>query len=283
MSCFKTFSNEIRFLWVALQIDTICEEKTDKAIRNALKDLPRDLSETFRRILQKSGQTGAAWYQDKVLKYVAAACRPLTTEELREALSVVQGNTIWNASRLINDIQATLACCGSLIIIDEEEFTVRFAHHSIKQFLISHNRDFTKYQFTLHNANNEMGHVIVTYLNYGVFDTQVSRTVVPRIPAKEAPSQILNSVLGQSSGVKQLAMGLLRSRKQRGYDIGKILADASNSHHESATDFHLLPYAKTYWYNHTECFWKNNSGHMLSLWLRLLNSGHVVCDYSFAR
>jgi len=257
-------------------MDSICDEKTDDAIRSALKHLPRDLSETFRRILMKAGQTCGTLYQNRILKYITAACRPLTVEELREVLSVEIGVTTWNAAKMINNIYATLGCCGSLITIDEEELTVRFTHHSIVQFLTGDMGDVPKYQFRIDDANNEMGNILVTYLTYGVFDTQVSRTVVPRIPAKETPSKIVDSVLGPNKGVKQLALGLLRSRKQAGYDIGKILSEASHVHHESGTIFYLLPYAKEYWYNHTENFWEKNKMAMLSLWCQLLRSSHVV-------
>lgn len=37
-------------LWVALQIQTLCNMKTDHAIREALADLPKYISETFARI-----------------------------------------------------------------------------------------------------------------------------------------------------------------------------------------------------------------------------------------
>jgi ankyrin repeat domain-containing protein 50 len=46
------------FLWVALQIKSLCVMKTDDAIRQALADLPKDLSETFSRILRRSEALG---------------------------------------------------------------------------------------------------------------------------------------------------------------------------------------------------------------------------------
>ncbi|PMD45835.1 hypothetical protein L207DRAFT_453033 [Hyaloscypha variabilis F] len=263
------------FLWVALQMDSICDEKTDYAIRSALKDLPRDLSEIFRRILQKSGQTNGTQYQQRMLRHITAACRPLTLDELRGALSVNVGITIWDPANIVNNITAVMACCGSLITTDEEELTVSFAHHSVVQFLTGHIGDSPEYQFTLDSANTELGHIIVTYLNYGIFDTQVSRVVVPRIPAKETPSKIVDSVLSQSSGVKQIALSLLKSRRQAGYDIGKVLFDAKNSHQESSTTFNLLPYAKEYWYNHTEYIWERNNNVMLSLWCKILQGSQV--------
>lgn len=105
--------------------------RTDEAIRDALADLPKDLSETFSRILHKSGGPGQL-YQSRILQLVVAASRPLTADELREALSVLPGDTIWTPSRLLNDVYSSLACCGCLLTLDEVENTVRFIHHSVK-------------------------------------------------------------------------------------------------------------------------------------------------------
>ncbi|RYP71282.1 hypothetical protein DL769_004719 [Monosporascus sp. CRB-8-3] len=112
------------FLWVALQIESLCAAKTDEAIRQALADLPKDLPETFSRVLQRSGESGKQ-YQMRTFELVTVAHRPLTTEELRESLSVVPGDAVWNPARLLNDVYSVLACCGSLISVDEEASTSR--------------------------------------------------------------------------------------------------------------------------------------------------------------
>lgn len=232
-------SNTFRFLWVVLQIDSICAERTDEAIRDALNDLPLDLSETFRRILQKAGGPDSR-YQRRILELLVAAFRPLTVEQLREALSVVPGDAVWNPARLINNVYATLACCGSLIVVDEEELTVRFAHHSIRQFLVGHiGGKVPEYQFTVEQADRQMGRIIVTYLNYGVSNTQIFRAV-PKVTAQEVPSKILDS-----STVKQLALGWLRSQKPFDHDIYSTLNRAAERlWQKSREDFHFHTYAR---------------------------------------
>ena len=111
------------FLWVALQIKSLCAMKTDDDIRDALADLPKDLLETFSRILRRLEGLGGP-YQRRILELVTVARRPLTTEELREALSVVPGDAVWNPARLLNDVYSTLTCCGCLLTVDEEELTI---------------------------------------------------------------------------------------------------------------------------------------------------------------
>lgn len=72
--------NICRFLWVAFQIDSICSQKTDGAILIALEDLPKDLPDTFNRILRKLQHSNAAdpVFCKKIFDLVAAAQRPLT-------------------------------------------------------------------------------------------------------------------------------------------------------------------------------------------------------------
>ena len=239
------------FLWVALQIQSLCAMKTDDSIRQGLADLPKDLSETFSRILRRSEALGKP-YQRRILELVTVARRPLTTEELREALSVVPGDVIWNPARLLNDVFSTLICCGSLIIVDEEELTVRFVHHSVKQFLLSRFSDSTNIAFTTDNAERKMADIIITYLSYGVFETQLSTMVVPQIMAGSAPSRIIRTTLDSSKSVQSVALKLLKFRKRPNYDIGKILAETSKLYTSRSKDeFHFFSYANSYWPQHT--------------------------------
>ena len=241
------------FLWVALQIESLCTMRTDDEIREALMDLPEDLSETFSRILQRSeGSEGPC--QKRILKLVTVARRPLTAEELREALSVVPENTIWDPGRLLNDIHKTLSCCGCLLTFDEEEFTVRLVHHSFRQFILGASRNSTKVIFTMDSAEENMADTMITYLSYSVFDTQVSTTVAPQMVIGSAPSAILRSTLGPSSKTRSLALRFLRSRTPIKHDVGKNFAEASKLIQPRLVDeFRFLYYAKTYCLQHVSC------------------------------
>ncbi|KLU92670.1 hypothetical protein MAPG_11614 [Magnaporthiopsis poae ATCC 64411] len=240
------------FLWVALQIESLCSAKTDEAIRQALADLPKDLPSTFSRILQKSESLGKD-YQQKTLKLVIAARHPLTTDELREALSVNPGNTDWNPAQLLNDVYSALACCGSLVTVDEEDFTVRLVHHSVKQFLLGGLESSSGGMFTLGSAMATMGHIIITYLNYGVFDNQLSTSVAPQIMAATAPRKIIQSAVGTSTSarVQELALRLLESHKRSEHNIGPLLMNESKRSSPHYTNqFNFFPYAKSYWFHH---------------------------------
>ncbi|KAF4333760.1 hypothetical protein FBEOM_12417 [Fusarium beomiforme] len=237
------------FLWVVLQIDSLCLAKTDESIRHALADLPRDLPDTFSRILEQSAALGKE-DQRRTLELITAAYRPLTTDELREALGVVPGDPDWNPARMPNDIYAALAYCGSLVIVDEETQSVKLIHHSVKQFLLSGSEGVAGQTFTIQAANNAMAGIVMTYLNYGVFDTQLSNREVPQVLHGAVPMKVISSVL-DSSSIQKLALRLLKSQEPSGTDVRKVLAgEGQHSKMQTTNQFYFLLYARSYWAQH---------------------------------
>ncbi|KAH6977610.1 hypothetical protein EDB80DRAFT_593635, partial [Ilyonectria destructans] len=237
------------FLWVVLQINSLCMAKTDGSIRQALANLPRDLPGTFSRILEQSAALGKD-DQRRTLELVTAACRPLTTDELREALGVVPGDADWNPARMPNDIYAALACCGSLVIVDEETLSVKLIHHSVKQFLLGGPDGVAGQTFTIKDANKTMAGVVITYLNYGVFETQLSNKVIPQVQHGAVPTKVVSSVLNSSS-VQKLALRLLKSKEPSSIDVSKVLAkEGQYSKMRPTSQFYFLLYARLYWTQH---------------------------------
>ncbi|KAF3390137.1 hypothetical protein DPV78_011474 [Talaromyces pinophilus] len=270
------------FLWVALQIDILCTMNTDDGIRQALANLPKDLSNTFTRILKKH-EPNTKPDQRTILEVIAVAQRPLTSEELREVLSITPGDSTWDPGKLLNDIKSVLACCGSLVTIDEEDSTVQFIHHSVKQFLTEEYRDPSGIQFDIDDANLSMANMILTYLSYDQFDRQLSTSVVPRINV--APYNIVKSTASysHSSSVQNVALGLLRLKKTSGStDIGRTI-QAMNPRHHKAHEyvFHFLSYAKLYWIYHL-CATSANEIPELSLLAGLLERNVVSIDEAVA-
>lgn len=238
------------FLWVALQIDILCTMNTDDGIRQALANLPKDLSDTFTRILEKHAPNVTKPDQRTILEIIAMAQRPLTSEELREVLSVEPGDTTWDPGKLLNDVTSVLAYCGSLVTIDEEDSTVQFIHHSVKQFLLEEYRDSSGTEFDIDAANLNMARLILTYLSYAQFDRQLSTSVVPRINV--APYNIVKSTTSysHSSSVQNVALGLLRLKKTKGsMDIGRTI-QAMNPRQHVSREYYFLGYAKSYWIHH---------------------------------
>ena len=230
------------FLWVSLSIKALCGLPSDNDILEALANLPQKLTDAYTEILKKSPDSHKT-YLDLILRLLVVAIRPLSTRELRVALNVKLGEMEWNASTLVNDISTLLSSSGGLIVIDEEIYTVRFVHHSLRQFLTDPEID-NPYCFLLSNAERYMTQILTTYLNYMCFDTRLSTVLVPKIDS--AP--IVNNVLSSCGVVGRL---LNKSSKGTYCDIGKILAEASiRSKSRQKTDLSLEEYARTFWSQH---------------------------------
>ncbi len=94
-----------RFLWVAFQIMDICEQICDKDIRRVITELPKGLEETYRRILARVVQRGKAGVAERVFCWAGAARRPLTLDEMHEAIAVEVGQKSFQRDQLVNGFQ----------------------------------------------------------------------------------------------------------------------------------------------------------------------------------
>ena len=94
-----------------------CQTPNDVEI--ALSTLPKDLSETYRRILLKILDEGEATAKtaEKILRWLIGSMRPLQLSELEEAIMIESGTSMLNEKLRITTT-SILASCGSLV----EEF-----------------------------------------------------------------------------------------------------------------------------------------------------------------
>lgn len=245
-------------------------EQTDESIREALKNLPPDLSTTYDRMLRRSNQGRGHSYQRQILSFLLAAFRPLEMNELREALAVVPGDTNWKSDNQVNNIYRTLGCCESLVIVAEEERTAHFVHQSVVQFLLDKKSASTSLHFDLAQASLGLGEVCVTYLNYEMFDQRMSTSVVPTIPAGVIPAKVAQDTLQGTGLVGELALKLLNLQVIDGPRIGKILAETGRIHRkrQETAAFGFLKYASQHWLIHTAKIKHTHS--TFSLWKGLL-------------
>ncbi|XXH04138.1 hypothetical protein Hte_010551 [Hypoxylon texense] len=264
------------FLWARLQIESLCFEKTDEDIRKALQHLPRNLSGIFRRILDQC-RNEAPDYQLPILKILAAARRPLSLDEFGEAISLTPGDADLSPTKIVNDTRNVLRCCGSLVILDEELFTLHLIHPSVRQFLLGEFKGHNGVPFSIEDAEQELGHRIVTYLNWEGFNAQLSTKTVPTLPADGIPKKIINLSLNDSSKVRSMAIGLLKSQSPKhDVDIGKVLsAEIEQFRGAPISQFHFLAYAKRYWLHHTNRI-HESSGIFPSLFEKLVHKPDLV-------
>ena len=265
------------FLWVALQIELLCLEKTDEALRAALECLPKDLSEIFTRVLKKS-QDPKQRFQKRTLELLIAAQQLLTTAELREALSVVPGDTVRNPATQINNIHSILSYCGSLIIEDEQDRTVRLIHQSVRQFLLEEYKDTDGVALGTSAANKSMADIIVTYLNYDIFDTKLSTWVMPQIIGDHVTSAAVRSTLSFSSKAQELALKALKSVKYS-RDVSKNLAELTQNYESRSLDDSIfLNYSRCHLLDHCWCYIWYLDSNIYDLLLKVIDLGALQAN-----
>lgn len=208
----------------------------------------------------------------RILKLIAAAYRPLNVHELREVISVEPGNTNWDPEQEVSNIYHALSCCGSLVLVDEEDLSVRAIHQSVMQFLTTETETHREYHFSLLDAHRHMGECAVTYLSSSPFETRVSTKRAGPVLVGQLPNKVIHETLAPSGMAGQLALRLLRSAaaKPADFDANKTLAEAANrpQRQKPIDIFHFREYASRHWLRHTARI--SPKSEVYRLWVSLL-------------
>ncbi|OQE40983.1 hypothetical protein PENCOP_c005G00758 [Penicillium coprophilum] len=169
------------FQWVKCQIDQLCKLRTDKAVRNALNDLPKTLHDTYFRILQKvdSNDSEDVKMVRRLLKWLVHGVRNLPLGELAECVSVDIGNSegSFDFDAVFTDAEDVVELCGSLVTLSSGGY-VALAHYTVKEFLVSDAIRETMPQFWIGygDAHAELASVCLTYLTYDDFSGTKERS-----------------------------------------------------------------------------------------------------------
>ncbi|KAH8592594.1 hypothetical protein B0O99DRAFT_743497 [Bisporella sp. PMI_857] len=267
------------FLWVAFQVQDLCHQKCDADIRKCLTSLPKDLPGTYEHVLSRIIKDGNAEIVDKIFCWIAAAKRPLLLEELREALAIESGDAYLQWDRRVNNADRIILWCASLVVLDEEDLVVQFAHHSVKQFLLSKQYSVAtkRFHFQVPEVDHMAGEICVTYLNFNNFKRQMIR-----LPKEHQAIQPKNLVPpGQNRvmkyGLKLAGMVTKKSRvnfdvmQQLGYTSGK---DSIGSLERIQTQYSFLAYASEFWLSHTASF--REATPTYNLWKKLVIAEHPL-------
>ncbi|KAH6951248.1 hypothetical protein BKA56DRAFT_711711 [Ilyonectria sp. MPI-CAGE-AT-0026] len=265
-----------RYLWVALQLKTIFPSYdptivSDAEILDIVTTLPRNLPEAFHKALQRISNTR---HGNKIFKLVAAADPSLTLNELKVALSVEPGNTMWDVTTISRNPATFVGeCGGALLEIDEGESQVWFIHHSALTHLLSSadNPITARYHFSLDEASLEMGSVCVTYLNYNLFDTRVS--VDQRLKTSALKSSLLggrvNSLLSRKGQAPPMQIDLMRVAMKKVSQAGIDVIQG------------FLGYASSQWLEHTRLFHQIIDLKLYSFWKRLIEGDITVVSLPY--
>ncbi len=96
----------------------------------------RSLSEAYDRLFSQIRDNEQIKYISKIFNWILSARRPLTLNELAEAIAFDVDDTSWDA-RKIPTMPQLLRVCRMLLEVDEESQTVNFSHNTVKKYLLS--------------------------------------------------------------------------------------------------------------------------------------------------
>ena len=278
----ETKAHPPRFLWVTFLIDEVCIASCDDDIRQSLRSLPKDLEETFARALSRIlfRQKKAELVQ-KVFRWVAAAKRPLTLDEIREAVSIDVGQPYLETGRLVREMSPIVLWCENLLQVTEEQpQSLQFAHSTIRDFITRGDlpTQLSNFHVNLEVADHFAGEICITYLHLNNFKTAVARRLQP---LRVNPVAIAGTALTRGSKVTELttrfADVLGYSKAKANPDLAGSLAsyDKADGLDRLQQNHPFLKYAAKHWVSHTANFQKGRSS-TWSLWYHITTNGHAL-------
>ncbi|KAI4183453.1 MAG: hypothetical protein LQ346_006330 [Caloplaca aetnensis] len=258
------------------------EKMSDQQIIDTLSHLPRDLPEPFERLLAKFTEAEYVDIGSQIFRWVAVAKRPLTIQELREAIGIEPLQDKWNPGCFINDMNKAIARCGNLLFIDEEHQTIHFTHSSVLQYLRTEaiGKPLSRYYIDLEQADAHAGSICITYLNFPMFNTQMMRTSKANFNTTAITSTIVRNTLPAGRSANSIALSLLRRQDRSSKPIQRLLEDTVGNDELSRRNamleqYAFFPYAQKFWLEHTKQKILPNPGKLWAMWCSLLQDGHL--------
>lgn len=213
-----------------------------------MNHLPRGLAEIFDSRICRIQKQQEGYQAIKLLKYCGTAKRPLTIDEYKELLGLSTGDTFLDRKKMPNNIKRLVRGCFGLTFVDDEEYTIHYIHHSIKEHLFSP-QSHEAARFDAGGIELELGLLCMTYLNLADFTGQLSRVSKSYVD----PIVLGASTVTTSSSGKKLAQKLLRRRGESmgiRFDAFERTVLESAKEHGARNCFQFLAYANIHWLLH---------------------------------
>ena len=163
-----------RFRWVSCQIQQLSEPLSDEDLLDCLDNLPRDLDETYERMLTTIFNKRTSGIQASMvrnlLQWMVAAYNPVQIEVATEA--ILQEPECCSADKKLPTINAVLDVCTGLIktiqyLRDKSKFHIIFVHFSVKEYLLSERIKSSKASFFAlyeETAHRNVAQICLSYM-----------------------------------------------------------------------------------------------------------------------
>ena len=136
----REIPSDSSFLLVMFQLDFVLSFSEPQDSLEALERLPPYLDAAYHEVMQRIERGKAKGAAVKALSWIFQARRPLTIDELREAISIRPFRQTALQPKFLIREDSLLKYCQGLIVIDENGAddsvrTVRFTHPTVRDFL----------------------------------------------------------------------------------------------------------------------------------------------------
>ena len=233
-------------------------------IRETLDNLPEGLGGTYRRILVTISKSPLrASLARKVFQWATVAQRPLHIEEFKEAVAFSPQDKHWEEDKIPNEDLMFESCRG--LIIKDEDGTVHFAHHTVRQYLIGGlaTKIDPSFEVSIRDADSLAGLTCVAYLSFSDFESQLTSSTPPAILERKGILESggplwIPSILGIRKSIFSVPYKMLRgdsASQVSDFDCWKHLRPQPKPKYSPSTDlkdkYRLLCYAIENWEPHT--------------------------------
>lgn len=129
----------VMFLHAKLQMDTIANKTSIKAIRKALDSLPGKLDDLYHEAMERIRQQPEddKRLAEQTLIWVVHAYEPLRFETIQHALAVECGTQSFDPENL-SDSDLILNVCAGLLTLEPESSNLRLVHYTAQDYFKSH-------------------------------------------------------------------------------------------------------------------------------------------------
>ncbi len=180
-----TVAYQHRFRWVKCQIDDLCEQRTGKDIRNALKQTPKDLQTTY-LTTWNTIPIADKRIAKSALAFLAGVLCPLQLKEVAEASIIQDGMDSLDNDSLLCRPEDILDICGNLVFYDKNNYEITLAHSSVQTFLVSSGhavKDYNSHRMGEQSIHQLIAENCLTYLCFK--DFQKGPCDVANIPLRK--------------------------------------------------------------------------------------------------
>lgn len=157
-----------RFLHAKLYLDSVKTKETQRAIQNALDNLPEFLVDMYEENMQRVKSSRNHALGLKILSRVHYACRPLSLSELQHLVVITPGETDIDDYEDVDQVDILHSTQG-LITIDGDLKTVRFVHLTLEDYFSDEHVQNKWFP----NGTTDFAEACLSYLNYDTFSRPI--------------------------------------------------------------------------------------------------------------